>query len=179
MQKMKRFMMILAAALLMVGAGYAPAKATTITQGVFLVPPVTGNTFVFQVAANSSTTISLSSIGFMQGLSFDVCTNGACGSGGTSVFGPGHSVVPLPGQTATLGGFLTLAQATSPSFANLIATTNYYLTVSAPFFGLVFGLIQTTTTAAPIPASLLMFLTALVGLGFMVKRRKSLLGAVA
>jgi hypothetical protein len=176
---MKRFTMMLAAVLLLVGAAYGPAKAATIgldpsptdDASFFLLKGSAAQKVSFTLTQVADVTIDLLGLGIPHvNLSLLQCTNASCTT---------TSAVGSSGGSGPTGlGFLSTAEFT---YAGLLANTKYLINITgAPLIGLGIVLGQISAVAAtPIPASLLMFLTALGGLGFVAKRRKSLAGAAA
>jgi hypothetical protein len=176
MQKMKRFTMMLAAVLLMVGAAFVPAKAATIVldptpadDATFSAFKGAGTTTIkFTLTQAADVTINLLGIGLGQ-VSMSLCTTSAsCGT----------PVATDPSNPPSLASLFILSTAEF-SYANLSATTYYLNIIGSPaFVGFVLGNIS-AVAATPIPASLVMFLTALGGLGFVAKRRRALSSAMA
>jgi len=165
---MKRFTMMLAAVLLLAGAAFVPAKAATIgldpsptdDADFFVVKGTGAKTVKFTLTQAADVTINLLGLG-LGAVNFTLCTNAACA-------GPNGVVAGTPDLDSV--GLLSTAEWT---YANLSASTNYFIRITGnpAFVGLVLGTIS-AVAATPIPASLLMFLTALGGLGFFAKRRK-------
>jgi len=168
MKTMTRLMTILAAVLLMAGATLAPARAATIvldpaptdTEGFFRLVGPSGSNVTFTLTHNADVNINLLALGF-GGVNFSLaaCTNALCT---TSTGVPGTPTLN------SLGAFVSTAEF---SYSALSAGTKYLLSITG-VAGLVLGSLTAQVAATPIPAALLMFLTALGGLGFMAKWRK-------
>lgn len=164
---MKRLMMMLAAVLLMAGVAGTPASAVPITldpsptdiEGFFLQKGPADQQTAFTLTQNADVQINLLALGF-GGVNFSLlaCTDITCAT--TS------AVTGTPTLNAL--GFASTAEF---SYAALSAGTTYLINITG-VIGFVLGVISAQVAATPIPGALLMFLTALGGLGFMTKRRK-------
>lgn len=164
---MKRLGMLLVLALLAMGVHQGKAAASTVTlidqKAIADNSDVYGGPIAFTLGAASNLTFSISSI---SGPAFSFAA-AIC-----SVAAP-CSYVPL---SSTLGGAGN--DVTSGSFLASLSAGNYYLNilytgVSASLSKIHFTL-TADTAAAPIPPALLMFVTALGGLGFVGYRRRGL-----
>jgi hypothetical protein len=185
MQKMKRFVMMLVAALLLIGAGYSQAKAVTIDPSKLggdeydfsTLKGVGPQTISFTLHTAADTlTVDLLGLGIGQVSAYLCSSVSKC----NPLLLVNNVKTPDSHSFWQGTGLLSLASTAEFNYSGLLAGTYYLKLVGAPVFaGLVFGAITAELAATPIPASLLMFLTALGGLGFMAKRRKSLSAAIA
>jgi len=177
---MKRFTMMLAAVLLMAGAAFVPAKAGTIgldptptdDQGFFVTKGSgDNNSTKFTLTQGANVTINLLGLGIPHvSLTLYACGDANCTT---------KSVVAPDAPGGSLNSLILLSTAEF-TYSGLLSTTKYLISISgAPLLGVGFVLGNISAAVTPIPASLLMFLTALGGLGFMAKRRKTLSAAIA
>jgi len=177
---MRRLGLLLVAAIALLVAHHAPASATTVLDPIdtssdtivgkkFKSPTAFANLYEFTVAENGTLTIDLHLFGK---ISVDVSLTDESVGPMTPTSKPSKPLSTLSGNpTPNADGIFT--------YAGLVTGTTYLLAIIG--YACSCGGYQATLSlaATPIPAALVMFLTALGGLGFFGWKRNGSLKAVA
>lgn len=178
---MKRLIALFVGAFLALGVAQVPAKASSFDLGtiatngngasgggalsIFWIPQNISDTVTFKLQSDSSLTGAL--------------LNVPIAFGGFSVLNTTNLALSITGGIYASPTALSLTNG-SFSLANLAANTAYTFKITGQtngFLGGVYALAFSTAAATPIPASLVMFLTALVGLGGVMYRRRLIGGS--
>ena len=166
---MKRFLMILAGAVLAIASMQLSANAATVPLG-----DITNSTndgfggdlgfFHSGVAFSDDVTFHLSAPQFVSGTLTNIQFN----------IGP-FNLLDIAGLTATFNGNpLTLDPSGNFSLGGLLAAGDYLITIAGTTAGFFGGAYHIELTATPIPAALLLFVSAIGGLaGFAGLRRRA------
>lgn len=166
---MKRFMMALVGAVLAIASMQVSAKAATIDLGD--VTDSSNSTFggvlgFFQppTAISDDIKFTLTAPAFVSGTLNNIQVS----------FGP-FNLLDITGFTATfLGNPLSLDPSGNFSIAGMLAAGDYLIHIAGTTAGFLGGAYHITVAAAttPIPGALLLFVTALGGMGFVRFRRR-------
>lgn len=170
---MKRFMMALVGAVLVIAGAQVSAHAATIPLGD--ITDSTGEAFGGSLAfftpqpVNDDVTFSITNTSTISGSLTNLVFNVTIPFFGT------FSILNISGLSATLVGPLTIDSNGNFSYAGVLAAGNYLINVTGTTTGILGGAYHIAVTAAttPIPGALLLFMTAIGGMaGFAGWRRR-------
>jgi hypothetical protein len=165
----KRFMMLLVGAVLAIAGMQVSANAATVPLGDIThstADSFGGDLGFFQppTAFSDNVTFHLSAPQFVTGNLTDIEIS----------FGP-FNLLDITGLTATFNGNpLTLDPSGNFSLGAMLAAGDYFITIAGPTAGFFGGAYHIELTATPIPAAMLLFVSAIGGLaGFAGLRRRA------